>query len=107
MGRATRKENGGGTAGMRQSRDSTLDDDPMLKGRGTIANTLAQARASLLDPSRPFTPAESANSRSLFKGSEYSGFRPQTSDCYNLAMRPDTSYSREPLSNQAENALNN
>ncbi len=80
-----------------------MDDDPMLKGRGTIANTLAQvwalsslcrsqhfsqARASLLEPSRPFTPADSANSRSLFKGQEYTGFRPQTADCYKCSPRP-------------------
>jgi len=76
---------------MRQSRGPGDDDeDPMLKGRGTIANTIAQARASLLDPSRPFTPADALNNRSLFKGHEYGDHRPQTSDCYNIPMRPDT-----------------
>eukprot|EP00658_Telonema_sp_P-2_P014551 TRINITY_DN15531_c0_g1_i19.p1 TRINITY_DN15531_c0_g1~~TRINITY_DN15531_c0_g1_i19.p1 ORF type:complete len:771 (-),score=188.37 TRINITY_DN15531_c0_g1_i19:75-2387(-) len=77
---------------------------PTMTPRGTIANTLAQARASLLEPSRPFTPADSANSRSLFKGSDYA-HRPATADCYDINMRPDTSYTREPLSNQGENSM--
>ena len=89
--------------GLGQSRGPGDDDeDPMLKGRGTIANTIAQvpasplrkfpsgvhtpsvcqARASLLDPSRPFTPADALNHRSIFKGHEYGDHRPQTSDCY-------------------------
>ena len=42
-----------------------------LPGRGSIGQTLAQARASLKDPSRPFTPAETRLSRALLNGADY------------------------------------
>ena len=42
-----------------------------LPGRGSIGQTLAQARASLKEPSRPFTPAETRLSRALLNGADY------------------------------------
>ena len=34
--------------------------------RGTIASAISEARASLKDPSRPFTPAAMTRNRALF-----------------------------------------
>ena len=43
-----------------------------FKPRSSVRNTIAEARASLADPSRPFTPAEPG--RHLFRGSGSTGF---------------------------------
>merc|ERR1719460_2072337 len=58
--------------------------------RTGIALTIAQARASLREPSRPYTPADSLHNRSLFRGQEYGASRPSTGDCYNMGFRPET-----------------
>merc|ERR1719487_690269 len=72
---------------MRSNYD--YQDDPMMPKSG-IALTIAQARASLREPSRPYTPADSLNSRSLFRGQEYGAARPSTGDCHNMGFRPET-----------------
>ena len=56
-------------------------DDPFSLGgmeapaQGSIASVLSAARASLKEPSRPYTPAETRQSRSQFDGTDY---RPQS-----------------------------
>lgn len=78
-----------------------LDSDPYVKAleRSTIAQTLKEARASLAEPSRPFTPLD----RSLFQVRSADDSRPSSSygvdqlsfvrDTYG---RPGSSQSREP-----------
>merc|ERR1711871_598523 len=70
--------------------DDYDDVDPMMPRTG-IALTIAQARASLREPSRPYTPADALHNRSLFRGQEYGASRPTTGDCYNIGFRPETS----------------
>jgi len=75
---------------MRAVRSAREDDiDPMMPRTG-IALTIAQARASLREPSRPYTPADALHNRSLFSGQEYGASRPNTGDCYNIGLRPET-----------------
>jgi len=64
-----------------------FDSDPIVKAleRSTIAQTLKAARASLAEPSRPFTPLD----RSLFQISDGGGAS---------ASRPSSSYSVDQLS---------
>jgi len=54
-----------------------MDEDPILRAleRSTIAQTLKAARASLVEPSRPFTPLD----RSLFQQGDASPSRPSSS----------------------------
>lgn len=61
-----------------------VDDDPIVRAleRSTIAQTLKAARASLAEPSRPFTPLD----RSLFQLPDAGG-----------AHRPTSSYSVDQL----------
>jgi len=72
---------------MRPGRGS--DNDPMMPRTG-ISLTIAQARASLREPSRPYTPADALHNRSLFLGQEYGSSRPTTGDCHNIGLRPET-----------------
>lgn len=76
-------------------------EDPMMPRTG-IALTIAQARASLREPSRPYTPADAMHNRSLFVGQEYGSSRPTTGDCYNIGFRPETAAptprNQEPVS---------
>merc|ERR1711998_413789 len=76
-----------------------LGDDPMMPRSG-IALTIAQARASLREPSRPYTPADALHNRSLFRGQEYGASRPTTGDWYNLGLRPETAAPTPRASNQ-------
>ena len=57
---------------------------------GSIAQTLAQARASLKEPSRPFTPAATAASRDLFNtvGTDRPGSSRPTSGGYDSRPSP-------------------
>ena len=70
--------------------------DSGWKPRSSQYNTIAQARASLSEPSRPYTPAE--HGRSLFRtpavnasGLASSLQRPDTSNSYDL-LRPTSSH---------------
>ena len=64
-----------------------------LPGRGSIGQTLAQARASLKEPSRPFTPAETRLSRALLNGADYrpasrpAGFEAECYDVHSARSR--------------------
>ena len=60
---------------------------------GSIAQTLAQARASLKEPSRPFTPAATAASRDLFNSVETDrpGSSRPTSSLSGYDSRPSSS----------------
>ena len=70
--------------GMRRSRDRDALDPFENPGaaRGGVASVLAGARASLVNPSRPYTPADAL--RPLFAGSDYSS-------------RPSSAYSTSEL----------
>ena len=57
-----------------------------MDDRGSIANTLRDARASLAEPARPSTPGDQGR-RALFDGSEYS-LRPQTASGEAVSRRP-------------------
>eukprot|EP00929_Paragymnodinium_shiwhaense_P055011 TRINITY_DN27592_c0_g2_i1.p1 TRINITY_DN27592_c0_g2~~TRINITY_DN27592_c0_g2_i1.p1 ORF type:complete len:962 (-),score=155.66 TRINITY_DN27592_c0_g2_i1:84-2969(-) len=69
-----------------------MDEDVMVKAldRSSIHQVLKAARASLAEPSRPFTPAD----RSLFQMAD-SGSASQTGS---YAARPNSSYSVDQLS---------
>ena len=70
---------------------STLTVEEIL-AKSLISQTIHDARASLINPKRPDTPAQS---RHLFNGGEYSG------------DRPGTAYNLESLVSNALNDLNN
>lgn len=74
-----------------------MDEDPILKAleRSTIAQTLKAARASLAEPSRPFTPLD----RSLFQQGDASPSRPSSSYSVN-----QLSFVRDTYGNRPESA---
>jgi hypothetical protein len=73
------------------------EQDPMLRAleRSTIAQTLKAARASLAEPSRPYTPLD----RSLFQHGESSPSRPTSS--YSMDQ---LSFVRDTYGNRPESA---
>lgn len=75
------------------------DEDPILRAleRSTIAQTLKAARASLAEPSRPYTPLD----RSLFQQGDASPSRPSSS-----YSADQLSFVRDTYGNRPESAFN-
>jgi len=74
--------------------------DSEYVARGAIANVLAKARATLKNPSRPFTPAESRqSSRALFGGLDQ---RPSTRPGSNLSANSGSFSARSVPESQSQ-----
>mmetsp|Transcript_103040 Transcript_103040/g.204529 ORF Transcript_103040/g.204529 Transcript_103040/m.204529 type:complete len:920 (+) Transcript_103040:163-2922(+) len=78
------------------------DGDPIVKAlqRSTIAKTLKAARASLADPSRPFTPLD----RSLFQLPNAAGAETRPTSSYGV---DDVTFVRDIYGGRSESALSN
>ena len=66
-----RRQNAAGNAGARKAQAESI-------GRSRIHEAIAQARASLAEPSRPFTPADPGRHLLRGRGGSFDGSRPSS-----------------------------